>query len=165
MTFIELREFAASSPVKLMAAYRGVRSYRGMAELFLRADETIRQSPYPALSDGKTEIEIILPALHAGLPSLALSNAKLIWSGVNEKGEWAIRCLPVKGAHTAKILVLGLEQLVEIPVVVTPGVDVTLYPLLADGTVPPYDLDLDGKTVWVDDYILMANLLHANLEK
>jgi hypothetical protein len=165
MIFVELREFAASSPVKLMAAYRGVRGFKEMEGLFLRNDKTIRQHPYPALSDGQAEVEIILPALHAGLPSLALSNAKLLWSGVNDNGEWAIRCLPVEGAHTAKILVLGLDQLVEIPVVVAPAIDLNRYPLSSGEKLPRYDLDQDGEHTWVDDYILMANLLHTNLEK
>lgn len=165
LTFIELREFAASSPLKLMKAYRGAHTYSAMSEIFTRNDQTILQHPYPALSDGKTEVKIILPALHHELPSIAVSNAKLLWSGVGENGEWIIRCLPFKDELSAKILVLGLEQLVEIPIVVAPSIDASLYPIDSVGITPKYDLNQDGKHTWEDDYILTVNLLVNDSEK
>ena len=164
MTFVELREFAASSPYKRMKSYKGARTYRAMAEMFVRSDQTIRQHPYPAFSDGQTEIEIVLPALHHELPSLALSNAKLISSGISDNGEWVIRCLPFKDELSAKVLVLGLEQLVEIPVVIAPAVDIEFYPLDPDEIIPKYNLTHDGGHAWDDDY-LMVNLLVRDSEK
>jgi hypothetical protein len=159
MTFVEFREFAASSPLNQMQVYRDTRTYRSMSELFDRDDSSIRQYPYPALSDGTTEVKIILPALDQKAPNLALSNAKLLRSGSAKNGEWVIRCLPTKGAYIAKIVVLGLEQLVEIPLVIAPPVDVADYPLDIDKIMPGYDVNADGEQSWLDDYILMVNLL------
>ncbi len=156
--FDELQVYAATSPYRRMQAFRGKRTLEALSALFERPETGIRQYPYPAISDGHTEVAIVLPAQGEVLPGLGVSQATLVSSGVNDSGEWEIRILPNRGTLSATVLMARGKQLVEFPVVVVPA-STSCYPPSASGELLRVDVNLDNQFTWEDDYICLGNYL------
>ena len=136
-----------------------------MAELFLWQSTGFWQRPAVLLADGKNALEIEFPAKTTGPPSFVLQNARQLRARLIDGGRVQVRCIPEKGASSAKILFLGSEALLEIPLTVAPPISIDGIAVEAEELLPKLDLDGDGQSNWRDDYILVANLLARAQQK
>jgi len=153
--------YAATSPQNRFRSYKGERTLSAMIKLFDLENSTIQQAPYPAISDGTTEVTISLPAMGNEVSSLGVANAKLI-SSTAEENRWDIKVVPYKGVSSAKVLVLGLEQMIEIPLVVVPGINLGSHQIVTERLLPRLDVNADGTSDWKDDFLLIGNYLSAS---
>lgn len=157
--YVEKQQFEFSSILETFEKYEGPRTLAALALLFERETSTIQQRPAILLADGDGSIEIDLLMMSATEPSIALKNARLIRTGFVDENRFVVRCIPEKGAMSAKLLFLGTEEIVAIPLTVAPLISLAGFDVNLDEPLPKLDLDGDGGSNWRDDYILVANLL------
>ncbi len=157
--YTEKKQVRISSILEIFETYEGSRTLVKMALLFKRDTLGLQQRPEILLADGETPVVIEFPAKGDKEPSIALKNARLLWAGSVGEGRFLVRCIPEKGALSAKILFLGSKEMMKVPLTVVPSVLLAGIEVKKEEPLPKLDLDGDGEKNWRDDYILVANLL------
>ncbi|HJV34717.1 hypothetical protein [Geomonas sp.] len=155
--------------------FKGEKTIRNLTALFDRDPAApFTQIPAIAIADGKATVRVVVSNLSGDkAPTFSLTSAEYVTSRRLADGEWEIEVRPDKGAVKAivKLFYNGVTQ--ELPLAVTPKVDVALLKkgevsegdflvfLTQRGTAaePKFDLNRDGKRDYVDDYIFTANYL------
>ncbi len=152
------------TPDKLIALFTGLAAGTG-------------QKPPVALSDGKTNVQVVVETSSGGKtsPSFALKGAKLVSLKKTGDSTWIVEVLPDKGTLDAMVNVMQDGTIRQIPLTVVPslpadhkigtggnltGTDFNQF-LKERGTekAPRFDMNGDGKRDYVDDYIFTANYL------
>jgi hypothetical protein len=157
--YVEKRQFGFTSVLEAFEVYDGPRTLTDMGALFQRETAGFEQYPAIVLADGETSAEIELWVESAKEPSIALKNARLLKAKFVAENRFLVRCIPKGGAMSSKVLILGGERIVAIPLTVAPPVPLAGLDVQPDEPLPKIDLDGDGESTWRDDYILVANLL------
>ena len=168
VTNAELKQTVYVSILERFHTYQGERTPASMMMLFANAlAPAIRQEPAIAISDGTTNVRIIidLPAFAVSSPNFALSGARMVSLKKGAvPGRWILEALPGKNAMNASVTILNGNSVIEYPLTtVSSGVKVspeesTFSAFLKDaGTkVPKHDLNGDGRHDYMDDYIYTA---------
>ncbi|MCM2356889.1 MAG: cohesin domain-containing protein [Geobacteraceae bacterium] len=145
--------------------YRGERSLQAFAALFkTTANSSITQEPRIVLSDGSAKATLLIKG-HSTL-KYSLQKAKRSSLKKTADNSWQLEVVPDKGTHTAAIMIRQGSSTVTFPLTVAPPAKVT------DKDFPAYlserakgstrfDLNKDGVTNYIDDYIFTANCLAA----
>jgi hypothetical protein len=121
----ELQLTSGGSVLQLFKDFRGERGLKAYVALFNPPPRrTYSQEPPVALSDGKTPVRVTLPAFpgSAGVPDVALFDARLVHLGRGEGSDWVITAIPNEGSWNARLIVKGAAKLMEIPLVTAPPV-------------------------------------------
>jgi hypothetical protein len=131
-----------------------------------------RQEPQVALSDGKATVKVffVVPSSGGAAPDFALRGARLvsIKKDADRSNTWMIEALPEKGGYAASLTVSQGDVMLDYPLVLAPKID------LKEGSKPVTDEDFsrylsgkrrdlngDGKSDFLDDYIFTANFIAA----
>lgn len=153
--------------------FKGERTVANLTSLFKPAGEhPLRQIPAIAIADGNATVTVVI-AMETGErpPVFAFKGARFVSVNRTDQGEWEVEARPEAGVVDASITMLyqGLSQ--ELPLTVTPGIQL---PALEGGPVSEaafqsllaarVDLNGDGRLDYLDDYILMANYLAQSEE-
>ncbi len=157
--YIDKQTLTFLSVLEAFESYDGPRTFAGMSALFKNDSSPLQQRPEILLADGKTPVEIRFPLTGKKELSSELKNARLIRSGFVDENLVVVRCIPEDGATSAKIFLLGGEELIEIPLTVAPRISLAGLAVKPEEILPKLDVDSDGESTWEDDYILVANLL------
>ncbi len=130
---------------------------------------TIHQEPAIALSDGKTQLNILIKLDAAGdkSPNFSLNGAKLVSLSKDDSLRWTIVVLPKTGTLQAGLTILTDSDMIEYPLTVAPPVEgvsaaeADFAAFLADSGASPSTRDLngDGRHDYLDDFIYTANYL------
>jgi hypothetical protein len=167
-----------TSVLERFRTFSGGRTSQALIALFTQNDmQGISQEPPVALSDGITTVKVLikLSSPVKGSPNFSLKGAKLVSLKMSGNNIWVVESLPRKGVYEATVNVLRDGSITEIPLTVAPSLpkgskvssgeklteaDVNRF-LKERGTVnaPRFDLNGDGKSDYIDDYILTANYL------
>lgn len=133
----------------------------------------VRQEPAIAWSDANTPVQLAFLA-HAGsdAPNLALTNLRLRRLYRASDGRWVLDAQVHENVWEARVFVMGQGKTLSVPVVVAPRVAIDFnddgrideadYRLLLDALKnddPAFDLNADGATDYIDEYIFLANYL------
>lgn len=176
---------SVTQPVALVSVLERFRQFQGektvesLTALFKQdAGSRVSQIPPIAVADGKGTVTLAI-AMSTGdrAPNFAFSAARYVSLHRSTDG-WEIEVTPDRGVVRAGVTMLYENQVQEIPLTVTPRLDLTggnkrqvtegdFKRFLNDrGTpaAPKYDLNKDGRRDFIDDYIYTANYL-LQLEK
>jgi len=164
--------------LELFRTYKGPRTLRRLAELFDRSGETFAaftQSPPISVSDGKSSVLLTISLPDSStVPSFSFKGAHLKGLRHPSPQQWELEALPSLGKFDVRLSVLLQGSQVELPLVVVPpldpvvakelgGADFAVESLLARTPAKsaklPFDLNVDGKQDFIDDYILVAHWL------
>jgi hypothetical protein len=121
----ELQLVSGGSVLQMFKDFRGERGLKAYVALFTPPPQrTYSQEPAVALSDGKTQVRVTLPAFPGSgvAPDVALFDARLVHLGRGEGSDWVITALPNEGSWNARLIVKGAAKLMEIPLVTAPPV-------------------------------------------
>jgi hypothetical protein len=161
--------------------FTGEKTVQNLVALFDRDKAAFfRQTPPICIADGKASVKVLISKVSDDkAPNFAFNSARYVSLTRPGEGEWQIEVRPDKGVVRASISMLtdGAQQ--EIPLTVTPKVNVDLDKsgkvtdadfllfLKTRGTesAPKFDLNGDGKRDYQDDYIFTANYLLTVAEK
>lgn len=133
----------------------------------------VRQEPEIAWSDGNTPVQLAFLAYSGGdAPNLALTNLRLRRLFRANDGRWMLDAQAHENAWEARVFVMEQGKTLSVPVVVAPRVAIDFnqdgrideadYALLLDALKnadPAFDLNGDGATDYIDEYIFLANYL------
>lgn len=155
--------------------FDGDKNIKSLVGLFSRErDVLFTQVPPIAIADGIARVTVTIPRVGGNkAPSFALRSASFSSVARTGDGGWEIVVTPEKGAVTASIAMLLNGSVQEIPLTVAPKTEVGLAKrgALSEAdfllflqqrgiaSTPKFDLNLDGKRDYVDDYIFTANYL------
>jgi hypothetical protein len=167
-----INQHQSSSVLERFRTFSGQRTPAALSELFKPpVSPQYSQQPEIALSDGATvvSIKIVLPVQGGALPNFAIIGARMISCVQKQKGEWVIEALPETEVGKAELVVSSDAAILEFPLVVSPplpsGIDLSEQGFISylagkDRTAPSQqDLNGDGRTDYLDDYIYTANYL------
>lgn len=145
--------------------YTGHRTVEGFADLFkVPANAVLRQQPLISLSDGSSAVilAIKMPSPDGMAPNFSLNGAVMLSLQHKTADEWQMKVLPAKGVSQASLIVVVGPAVREFPITVAP-------PLPAGTTLTEagfhafvneaIDVNRDGRTDYLDDYIFTANFL------
>jgi len=172
------KKITYQSVLERMKAYRGEKTPATMTALFTpAADQSVRQEPSVAVSDGESVvvIHVDLSAALKDSPSFSFMNAGMVSLEPTEDGGWLIGLIPKKGVMDARITVSFEGSTLMYPLVVVPPIDPLLLTLNGsqeaalirflkpnDGARDPrFDLNGDGRFDYIDDYMFTAHYLAA----
>lgn len=157
-------------------AYRGDKSLPIMTALFRKEiSKFISQKPPVALSDGKSRITIIIdiPTGSTTSPNFALDNATIL--SVKKEGgknlRWIIEAIPEVNTWKATLSIIAGENSYEYPLTVAPRLGKAIKTdqdgwnafLKKDSSQKNmYDLNNDGVSDYIDEFIFVANHLAGN---
>lgn len=159
--------------------YAGKRSIEAFSELFNQpVSAECKQNPSVVLSDGKSQISMLLSSVTGvELSSFDITAAQLISikENRNNVNAWITNLLPEKGSISASIAYRQGTDTVVCPLTVAPQVNIDFdkSKSITDTDVRLYfntrkrkksfrfDLNHDGKQDYQDDYIFTANYLAA----
>jgi len=163
-----------SAIVDRFKEYKGKRTAKVCLALFQQNSKAlIRQEPLVALSDGASEVNVLVTvALQGGAtPQFALFNARLlsVKRDNDRPDRWVLGVLPERGEHTARLIISGNGEAIVFPLTIAPPVDMNV-----SASAPVNEKELDsylsrkmrypGKAehkAFLDDYIVTANYLVA----
>lgn len=155
--------------------YSGPRTLKSFAELFDRGDSRVTglaQHPEIAVSDGKQKVTVkITLQAGSGVPAFSLKGANL--KGLKSVSDKLLELdvIPQKGKYDVRISIEIQKKIVEIPLLVVPPISLNIIELSdqvlekmlfkpdAKNNPLTYDLNVDGKQDYLDDYILVAHWL------
>ncbi len=155
--------------------YSGPRTLKNFAELFYKVDSKVTgfaQHPKIAVSDGRQKVTVkITLAPGSGVPAFSMKGANL--KGLKSVSDKLLELdvIPQKGKHDIRISMKIQKKIVEIPLLVVPPISLNIIELSdkvlekmlfkpdAKNKPLPYDLNVDGKQDYLDDYILVAHWL------
>lgn len=157
--------------------FQGEKTPDKLIALFTGPTEGDGQKPPVALSDGITNVQVVVESSSSAktAPSFALKGAKLVSLKKTGDSTWIVEVLPDKGTFDATVNVMQDGTIRQIPLTVVPplpadlkigtggkltGTDFNQF-LKEHGTdkAPRFDLNGDGKRDYIDDYIFTANYL------
>ncbi|NVO00964.1 MAG: hypothetical protein HXX17_16745 [Geobacteraceae bacterium] len=145
--------------------YTGSRNAGDFLALFnVPANSVLRQQPLISISDGRTAVflAIKMPAVDGKTPNFALNGADMLTLKPIKSGEYQVTVLPHKGVSQASLLAASGSTVHEYPINVAPplsaGIDLTENNFNSFLRVP-IDVNNDGRTDYLDDYIFTANYL------
>ena len=155
--------------------FTGDKTPKNLVALFDRAQGApFSQFPPVCIADGKASVQVIIPKVTGDKdPNFTFNHASYLSLKQAGDGEWQVVVRPDKGALRASISMLTDGGQQEIPLTVSPSVDIDLNKsgtvseadfllfLKTRGTdaAPKFDLNKDGKRDYQDDYIFTANYL------
>lgn len=154
--------------------YSGKRTADDLIRLFTAEAAGVKQFPPVALSDGKTKVllRVSISIIDNRAPNLAFVNAAKSSIKHLTADVWEVEALPEPGTVQAAVLLSQGSGTRTIPLTVAPplpkGKDLSLKGFAAylrhSEADPKQRLDLngDGRTDYLDDYILAANVLVAS---
>ena len=165
-------------PVQRFRTFKGARTVKGFMPLF--DTEAVRkagvvQTPEIAVSDGKKKVSVKIELAASGLvPNFSLRGANLKTIRTITDKVWELDALPKKDKFDVRFSVLMGSEHADIPLTVIPTLaasvnketlglsEAGVNALLAKGETKGklvYDLNVDGRQDFVDDYILVAHYL------
>jgi len=171
-----LKNTSYKSVLEKFREYDGARTAPALAELF-RPDPglIIRQEPAVTLSDGENQVSlrIELPLNLKETPSFSLRKASMVSILQNSDGSWQITARPFKDTLEAGLTVICDGSEIRFPLTTAPPLK--MLPGVTDSSFeysfaeylkkrgtdkdPRPDLNGDGKSDYIDDYIFTANYL------
>lgn len=167
----QAKQITYSSVLKRFRSYQGEKKPAAMMALFSEpVAPTIRQEPYPAISNGSTNIKISvdLPSTGRTAPNFSLTGAKMISLKRDDKsGSWILEVLPQTGALKAMVTILSGSSIIDYPLTIVPPVadfspaEANFAAFLKDSGAKPakHDLNGDGKHDFKDDFIYTGHYL------
>jgi hypothetical protein len=162
------------SVLSLFRGFKGTRSKDKLVSLFSEARNSgVRQEPDIVISDGKNRVKVALTLMPTGrAPSYIISGGELV-SFSSEKNTHIFEILPKQNALEVSVTVVVENDLIVIPLVVAPPLDIRFLPkgrsdeksyglFLQELNVKKGDVNGDGIRDYVDEYIYTANYLACN---
>jgi hypothetical protein len=168
--------FAQKSILERFQEYMGERTAESFISLFEQESFIgFRQDPPIAISDGKSSVKVTFISTPGNKTSsdVAVMGARFISmkKDPDNTNTWIVELLPEKGAYQASLMISQGEIVMVYPLAIAPKIalmkpgtmtkeDFNRY-LKERGTAksPQFDLNIDGKRDYVDDYIFTANYL------
>jgi hypothetical protein len=157
--------------------FDGERNPKNLTALF-DADSAASYSQTPAilLADGKETVRVTITGITPGkTPSFSFRSARYVSVLKLSDTLWLVEAKPKEGVLEAAITLFDNGRMREIPLTVSPKVQVDLIKAgkvgeadfalflkkLGTAHAPLYDMNGDGKRDYLDDYIFTANYLVA----
>jgi len=159
---------AGLSVLDRFRSYDGQRTIEGLTALFdLPAGSIIRQQPIIAISDGRTAVIVAvrLTPVDGRAINFSFEGATPLSTRKIKADEWELKALPDRGTVEMALLIRNGPATVSYPLTVAPGVtpDTDLsargFQAFLDREQAAADLNSDGRTDYLDDYIFTANFL------
>ncbi len=167
----EVKQTTYISVLRRFLRYQGEKKPAAMIALFSEpVAATIRQEPYPAISNGATRVKISvdLPSTGRTAPNFSLTGAKMISLKRDDKsGSWILEVLPETGVIKTTVTILSGSSIIDYPLTVVPPVadfspaEADFAAFLKDSGAKPakHDLNGDGKHDFRDDFIYTGHYL------
>jgi len=163
------------SVLERFRAYTGQRTPDDLIRLFYApgASDTVQQKPEIALSDGKTPVEftVKINSTDNAAPNFACIEARLISIKQTQPAVWQLEILPAAGSWKSAVVIQQGGSSSIVPLTVAPplpgGTDLSSKAFAAylknseSGLQQRIDLNGDGRSDYLDDYIRTANVLAA----
>lgn len=171
-----LKSVSYPSVLERFREYGGSITPQTLTALFKPTQEQIvRQEPAVALTDGEgvVSLRVELPSPLNETPSFSLRKASIVSLQQSDDGSWLILAKPLKDTIEARLTINCDGKTIQFPLVVAPPIDPALVApngsaedgfvrylkLKGAGKEARFDLNHDGKSDYLDDYIFTANFL------
>ncbi len=169
---VPLKSVTYQSVLERIKEFSGARTPKNLTDLFRPASgQIVRQEPAVAISDGESvvSLRIELPLTLKETPSFSLRKASMASLQQLDDGSWLIEAKPLKNTVEARLTINCDGSTVQFPLVVAPPLEPVT--VVSNGSTeegfirylkskePGSDLNGDGKSDYLDDYIFTANYL------
>lgn len=174
----EPKFLAYKGVLETLKAYTGPRQPKEILDLFGQQSKGYRQEPPVFLADGKGVLKVRITPPHdvASAPNVAINKeAQLVSFRRGDENTWVVELRPKKGAFQVVLTYFLDDTITEIPLTVAPLLatyngkpfatltEADFRQFLARGGDPAAqkgnDLNGDGVTDYLDDYLFAANYL------
>ncbi|OGT98612.1 MAG: hypothetical protein A2X80_04430 [Geobacteraceae bacterium GWB2_52_12] len=167
------------SPLQLFRDFTGERTLKNLIRLFdahLMQQAGVVQIPAIAVSDGSSSVDVRLNSAVFGVaPTFSFRGANLKTLQQLPDGTWELQAIPQKGKCVVYLSIKSGDELVDLPLTVIPPAiasfaqstgqfsESSVIGLLAAVNRKTdkifYDMNVDGKQDYLDDYILIGHYL------
>ncbi len=172
------RIFSQKGTLDRFREYKGERTAKALIALF-EQDNFIgfRQEPPVAVSDGKSVVRVAFISTPGNKTSsdVAIMGARLISMkrDPDNTNTWIVELQPERGAYQASLTVSQGDIEMVYPITIVPKANLTSSGEMTEADLDRYlkeqrtadahkaDLNNDGKTDYIDDYILIANYIES----
>ena len=166
-------------PLQLFRNFTGERTLKNLTKLFdahLMQQAGVVQIPAIAVSDGSASVDIRLNSSVSGVaPTFSFRGANLKTLQQLPDGTWELQAIPQKGKCVVYLSINSGDDLMDLPLAVIPPASVSfaqstgqfsessVAALLTSADKKTdkifYDMNVDGKQDFLDDYILIGHYL------
>lgn len=167
------------SPLQLFRDFTGERTLKNLTKLFdahPMQQAGVDQIPAIAVSDGSSSVDVRLNSAVSGVaPTFSFRGANLKTLQQLPDGTWELQAIPQKGKCVVYLSIKSDDQLMDLPLTVVPPPSVSFAQStgqFSESSVAAllaavdkktdkifYDMNVDGKQDYLDDYILIGHYL------